>query len=156
MLNSYGYLVKDYKPTAPSVSFHVLFLLRRLCIVISINLFDDLPYIQTILCSLSCMIVCIHLIIVRPYKDTVLNVILIMVELSICTCYSSTVLLVKLENEDQTLMWIMLGCTYLSYLLHSVLGYYKIIKIVSAYIRSCLKRRRNSRTLSSLNALNIR
>lgn len=110
--------------------------MRRLSIPVSVNLLKEAPMAQTLVCSISCLIVLIHLIVFRPYKDKVLNAIFIMIEMSVFICYSCTVILVRLKTDQEVIMWIMLACTYTSYMLHSVLGYYKILKIVYQYIRS--------------------
>lgn len=57
LMSSYGYLVKDFKLSVYSVYYHVIFLVRRLSIAASINFLNEVPYVQSTLCSLSCCIV---------------------------------------------------------------------------------------------------
>ena len=77
------------------------------------------------------------MLITRPFKDNVLNVAFIFIELAISICYSTTGLVLHPDADQEVMMWTILGCIYSSYLLHSIIGYYKLFKVVYAKIKEC-------------------
>lgn len=140
-VEKYGILVKDYKGSLFCLYFHVIFLVRRLCIVFSVYLLKNWPAAQVSLICVSCWIVIsiqvfIHNLVARPFKDRVFNIIFILIELAVSACYTALCFLLRSDVNVEILMWIILGCMYFSYLLHSILGYYKIIKIIYQALRS--------------------
>jgi hypothetical protein len=146
-INAYAFLVRDFKEKVHCIYFHVIFLIRRLILVASVHLLHNLPLAQVIICSLVCwtvifMQVSIHILVTRPFKDMIHNVILIFIELSISICYTNAGILLNPDVDQEALMWIILGCMYSSYLLHSILGYYKIIKVIYPKIKDCLSNKR--------------
>ncbi len=80
------------------------------------------------------------MIIARPFKDKLLNVFMIMVEVCITICYSASGCLLFSEINKEHLMWIIIGSIYFSYFLHSSLGYYKIFAILYPIIKNCFTR----------------
>jgi hypothetical protein len=79
-----------------------------------------------------------HTLKTRPFKDRVLNVIFIFIELAISVCFTTAGILLNPDVDQEALMWTILGCMYLSYLLHSILGYYKLIKVIYPKIKPYL------------------
>lgn len=66
---------------------------------------------------------------------------MLLIEVCISVCYiASGCLLFSGLNQDDT-MWLILGSIYLSYYLHSALGYYKIFAILYPIIRTYFTRR---------------
>lgn len=57
------------------------------------------------------------------------------IEIAISICYTTTGFLILNDIDEEALMWMMLGCMYFSYLLHSILGYYKIFRIIYPKIK---------------------
>jgi hypothetical protein len=76
----------------------------------------------------------------------VLNVIFIFIELAIPACYSAAGVLLYPDVNQEALMWVMLGCMYSSYLLHSIHGYYKLIKVIYPKIKGCLCKKKSDTT----------
>jgi hypothetical protein len=64
----------------------------------------------------------------KPFKDVVLNTIFVFIELAVSTCFTTVGILVNADVDQEVLIWIILVCMYFSYLLHSVMGYYRLIK----------------------------
>jgi hypothetical protein len=145
-LETYTYLTKNYKDSIVCRYYHVFFLIRRLSIAASIHLLHKYPYIQVSICSFSCFTVLIHMILARPFKDKVLNVFMILVEMCVTVCYSASGCLLFPNIDHDMIMWAILSSIYFSYFLHSALGYYKIFAILLPIIRSwCTRRAANRR-----------
>jgi hypothetical protein len=145
-METYGYLIQNYKDSLFGAYYHVLFLLRRLCIAGSIHLFYDLPYIQVSICSLSCLAVIImqvflHMVFIKPIKDKVLNVLMMLIEVCISVCYIASGSLLFSELSKDFIMFLILGSIYSSYFLHSTLGYYKLIKVLYPMIKNYFTRK---------------
>lgn len=139
----YRYLDKEYKPSIASIYYHVIFLVRRSCIVISIPLFRNNVYAQTIFCSLACVGVLAHMVIVKPFKDRVYNVSITLIELSITVCFSATAGFVSSGIDEEIFIWGMLASIYFSYLLHCFISYYKIMKLVCPKINRWIQESRH-------------
>jgi hypothetical protein len=140
-LETYTYLTKKYKDSIICRYYHVFFLIRRLSIAASIHLLHNYPYIQSSICSFSCFTVLIHMILSRPYKDKVLNMFMILVEICVTVCYSASGCLLFPKLDHDMIIWVILGSIYFSYFLHSALGYYKIFAILYPIIRAWYNRR---------------
>ncbi len=81
------------------------------------------------------------MILARPFKDRILNVFMISVELCIFICYLCSGCFLKSDIDQEILMWFIIGSISSSYLLHSLLSYYKIFAILYPVIRGYFTRR---------------
>ncbi len=80
------------------------------------------------------------MILTRPFKDRVFDNFLMCIEICISVCYSASGWLIFSELDEEILMWIMLGGVYISYLLHSLLGYYKICVVISPIVKGYFRK----------------
>jgi hypothetical protein len=80
------------------------------------------------------------MIIARPYKDKILNILMILIEVCISVCYTSAGCLLFSGVKSEDIMWAMFASIYMSYFLHSFLGYYKMYHILYPLIRNCFVR----------------
>jgi hypothetical protein len=152
---TYAYLTKNYKDSIICRYYHVFFLTRRLSIAASIHLLHNYPYIQVSICSFSCFTVLIHMILISPFKDKVLNMLIILVEICVTVCYSALGCLLFPNLDHDMIMWAILGSIYFSYFLHSALVYYKIFAILLPIIRSWYTRRATNRNITSNTIIRI-
>jgi hypothetical protein len=89
------------------------------------------------------------MILARPFQDKIVNVCMILIEVCISVCYTSSGCLLFSGVESEDIMWAMLASIYISYFLHSFIGYYKIYTILYPLIRNCIfKGRRGNTTLA--------
>jgi hypothetical protein len=95
------------------------------------------------------------MIFTRPFKDRIINILIILVEFNVAICYSASGLLLFSELDHDIIIWVVLGSIYLSYLLHSALGYYKIYTILSPIIRAYYSRRAKNNIVSTKYRIDI-
>jgi hypothetical protein len=81
------------------------------------------------------------MILTRPFKYRVFNHFFICIEIFISVCYSASGCLIFSEQDEETLMWTMLEGVYISYLLHSLLGYYKICIIIFHTVKGYFRKK---------------
>ncbi len=80
------------------------------------------------------------MILSRPFEDKIVNICMILIEVCISVSYTSSGCLLFSGVKSEDIMWAMLASIYISYFLHSFIGYYKIYTIVYPLIRNCMFR----------------
>jgi len=56
-IGAYTFLVKDFKESIYCIYFNVIFLVRRIAIVVSVHVLHSYPIAQVVVCSIVCWIV---------------------------------------------------------------------------------------------------
>ncbi len=86
------------------------------------------------------------MILTRPFQDKVVNICMILIEVCISVSYTSSGCLLFSGVRSEDIMWAMLASIYMSYFLHSFIGYYKMYRIIYTLIRNCIFRGRRDNT----------
>jgi hypothetical protein len=129
-----------------SFYFYSLFFIRRLLLAVSFHLLYNNPDYQILIIVTSCWITTIYIIFIRPYKLKSINYFQILNEINISLGYSFTGLLFFDELIDSlTMSWIVLGCMYLSYIIHLMQTLSAFIKISINWIQTRFMHRREAR-----------
>ncbi len=87
------------------------------------------------------------MILARPFQDKIVNICMILIEVCISVSYTSSGCLLFSDVRSEDIMWAMIASIYVSYFLHSFIGYYKIYTILYPLIRNCIRRVTSNTTL---------
>ncbi len=88
------------------------------------------------------------MILTRPFQDKIVSICMILIEVCISVSYTSSGCLLFSSVKSEDTMWAMLASIYISYFLHSFIGYYKMYTILYPLIRNCILRGRRGNTTS--------
>ncbi len=80
------------------------------------------------------------MILARPFQDKIVNICMILIEVCISVSYTSSGCLSFSGVRSEDIMWAIIASIYMSYFLHSFIGYYKMYRILYPLIRNCIFR----------------
>ncbi len=86
----------------------------------------------------------------KPFRDKIVNICMILTEVCISVCYTSSGCLLFSSVKSEYIIWAMLASIYISYFLHSFIGYYKMYRILYPLIRNYILRGRRGNTTLAL------
>lgn len=143
VIKRWGVLYAEFNTRKLAIMYYLAFFLRRLLLATSFILLKENPVAQIFTCSLSCMMVIytqflIYLIIVRPYKDRIQNILNILNEFAVTLGYSLYILFIMDVGIDHKIAgWMIIGCIGGTYLIQNFYIIYTLIaKIVTIIAKS--------------------
>ncbi len=129
-----------------SYYFYSLFFIKRFLLGVSLHFLYNNPVYQIIIILTSNWINTLYLIFLRPYKLKSINYFQILNEINISLGYSFTRLLFFDELIDSlTVSWIVLGCMYISYIIHLMQTLFNMVKLFSNSVQARFNTRRETR-----------
>jgi hypothetical protein len=147
IISRYGELFKEFKHSDNIVinGYYILFMIRRLILALSFNLFKDYTIIQISMVILSCWSIVLYLVIYKPYIQKMTNMIQISVEICISIAYTVLILLLKQELDQEAVGWIVFLSVNLSYIIN-------LLPILMDAVKKLILRIRAKRDDPNLNA----
>lgn len=113
------------------MGYYIVFFWRRLILSVCFIILKDTPLIQNLIVEVVCLLVLVYLIIYRPYISNLMNSVQIANEACILCAYCFCGLFYyDLGLSEVFHGWMILGCVYLSYIIHIVVVLKDIIPAI--------------------------
>jgi hypothetical protein len=151
VIERYGQLFSEFKESNSRVvmGYYAIFMIRRLALAISMNLFKEFPIAQISIISVMCWIVVIYLIIYRPYLKKSNNLIQIIVEICVAVSYTVAGLLINDNTNKEIIGWTIFISANLSYIIQLISIIFPVLKKLYLKIKARRERRRKSIPLNN-------